>query len=530
MSVATEPAADGRGPTRRRRDTLALFGWLSLVYLLGTGGHVYSPDGVMRGRTTESLVERGTLEIDGRGVPPGFLARGRGGGMVAKYEGGLSLAAVPFYLVGRALAGLASPDTARLFAGPRFLWYDPADPGDDWRFFGLGMTNVAVVAALGALLYALALRLGYTPRAALATALVAAFASPLWHYSKDFFAEPLAGLGLLVFALAVERQARRAGEAGGGSTAALAAGAGLGLSVAAKLAHLALVPLAVLVAAWRFRRAGGGRVTGALAALSGGLALALVVPAAWNLVRFGDLWTSGYGAELGAWTTPPSTGLAGLLLSPGRGLLPHFPFVLAALAATPIAWRRSPEWTAFAWLGLGTLLAVYCRWHGWDGGWAWGPRFLVPMLPFLALAGAPLFALAGRPGRRWRLCGWALVALSTWIALAGTVVAHTDFHQALRRAYGGGRYLDVARWSWHHYTAIDYWRFDPGSFFFFPRALSDPAGWWLAALFGAGVVAAVGWGASVLRRAAGAPAAAGGKTLWIAGAIAAGTLLALVAR
>jgi hypothetical protein len=495
----------------------ALFGWLALVYLLGTGGHVYSPDGVLRGRTTASLVEHGTPAIDGARVPPGFLVPGRGG-WVAKYEGGLSLAAVPFYLLGRSLAALAPQSTARLFAGPRFLWYDPANAADDWRFFGLGLTNVAVVAALGALLYLLALRLGYAPPAALATALVAAFASPLWHYSKDLFAEPLAGLGLVVFALAVERAARRASGAAE-RLAAAAAGAGLGLSVAAKMPLLALLPAALVAAAWRWRRAGAARIAALLVAFGAGLALLLLVPAAWNLARFGDPWTSGYGSELRAWTTPAATGLAGLLVSPGRGLLPHFPFLLVAMAATPFAWRHSPEWTVFAWAGLGTLLALYCRWHGWDGGWAWGPRFLVPLLPFLTLLGAPLFAPRGEVRRPLRLLGGIVVALSAWVALSGTIVAHTDFHQALRESYGGGRYLEVARWSWHHYTPVDYWRFDSGSFYFFARALGDPAGWWLAALFGAGVVAALGWGARLLPRAAGAPARAGWAPLWILAAV-----------
>src|SRR5204862_537452 len=92
----------------------------------------------------------------------------------------------------------------------------------------------------------------------------------------------------------------------------------------------------------------------------------------WDWLRFGSVWTSGYGEELTLWITPPLVGLRGLLLSPGRGLLPHFPLAVLALATTPAAWRRSPRTTLFAWGTVATLLAVYCRWHGWDGGWCWG--------------------------------------------------------------------------------------------------------------------------------------------------------------
>jgi hypothetical protein len=50
-------------------------------------------------------------------------------------------------------------------------------------------------------------------------------------------------------------------------------------------------------------------------------------------------------------------------------------------------------------------LVYYASWWAWYGGWSWGPRFLVPTLPFLVL---PLGALLLE--RRW--ARWTVVLLA----------------------------------------------------------------------------------------------------------------------
>jgi len=466
-----------------RRAAAWIFAALALFYTLGTNGRVLSPDAVIRARAAEGLALRGSPAIDATGVPPGILAVGREGLAYPKYESGPSLAALPFVMLGGAFARLAPDGSSAIFRGPLFLWYSPDDAATAWRMCGVGLTNAVLVALLCALLYALFRELGWSPRAAASTTAAAAFALPLWVYSRDLFAEPLAGLVLVVFLLALERMVRAPRL----RTAAVA-GAGFGVSVVARTAHLALLPLALLVAAHALATLDGGYRSGQrvrlAAALASGLAGALAVVGWWNWLRFGSLWNSGYGEELTKWTTPPLVGLAGLLFSPGRGLLPHFPLVLVACATTPAAWRISRRATLFAWGTLATLLAVYCRWHGWDGGWCWGPRFLVPAVPLLVLLCAPLFDAPRRP---LRLLGGALLVLSLAIAFSGTLVAYTDLDQALRHAGSSVPYLEVARWSWAAYPPIVSWAFRPKVFYLAATLFKVPAAWPVAALFGAGL-------------------------------------------
>ena len=504
--------ADPRQQADPRRAALWLFAGLALLYAAMTGGHVYSPDGVVMARVTESLVERGELAVPDRGYPPGFLAPGAGGRLYGKYGLGLSFAAVPGYLLGRGLAGVAPAGVEAAFVGPRFLWYDAGDRGEALRFFGMSLTNAAVAAAACALLYLLALEVGLPAGTALLAFGVAAGASPLLVYGKSFFSEPLAALGLTAAAWALARWRRSPRW-----SLAAAAGAGLGLAVLAKVAHAVLVPPVAIAALLLARDVAlpRRRLAAHAAAATAALALFLVTVAALNAARFGSPFATGYEAELDSWTTPWRTGLAGLLVSPGRGLLPYFPAALLALAA-PRALARGARWPVV--LGgacLAALLLLYGRWHGWDGGWCWGPRFLVPVMPLLALGaaawlrGPDAHRAGGRaPGidvGRWG--GGALLAASAAINWTGTLVPFTEYHHALRQVVGPGAYLDVARWSWAAWPPRVYWSM-PKSYWLLGTAAAVPAARWLVA----GLVAALLLGALAVavgcRRALAAPSAA----------------------
>jgi len=125
------------------------------------------------------------------------------------------------------------------------------------------------------------------------------------------------------------------------------------------------------------------------------LTLALVAfSIAWyDWVRYGNPFATGYRADE-TFSTPILLGLYGLLFSPGKGLFVYVPLLATLALALPMFYRRARRETLLILTIFALCLVTFSTWYYWWGGTNWGPRFLVPMLPFLVLAVAPAVELA----------------------------------------------------------------------------------------------------------------------------------------
>jgi hypothetical protein len=119
-----------------------------------------------------------------------------------------------------------------------------------------------------------------------------------------------------------------------------------------------------------------------------------------NYVRFGSFTEFGYGRYFGTLSYNAyggKTGLIGLLASPGKGLIIYFPVVILLPLALIYVYREN-RWLFFLilyvvlvhWLYFGSLNDRESRF--WSGATAWGPRYLIPVLPFITLAFGTLLA------------------------------------------------------------------------------------------------------------------------------------------
>ncbi|MCC6350602.1 MAG: hypothetical protein IT347_13535 [Candidatus Eisenbacteria bacterium] len=389
-----------RAPLRRTAKLLALAALL--VYAVSGGGRITGSDEVTMYDLSRALLRGGIA------VPEGATLRGPDGRFYSKNNAGQAMLAAPFVAAGEAAAAVSGLPPQRAELASRFVA----------SFF-----NAFVCALLVAALYAFARRLGATPGASFAAAVLLGFTTPLWVYAKSFMAEPLEALGLL---LALGNAALA--SAGGAQPLPderrrlIHAGLGGFLAVSAKASMLPLVLVA-------FAALGRERPSRWLVPLAG-VALAAAGHLAYNVARFGNPLESGYGAQASAaaFTTPLLVGLYGLLLSSGKGVLWFAPAVWLAPAGVAEmtrsrshsgearhggparrAGRAAVAMWAVALLQFGTF-------QHWAGDGSWGPRYLVPLLPPALLAVAFALTAATRARRR---AAWALGIAGLLVTLGG---------------------------------------------------------------------------------------------------------------
>lgn len=469
-----------------------VFAAAACFYLLTSGGYIDGPDGAVMFRVTQSFA-RGSLAVEPLASWPehGGMAADGGQRFYAWFGPGLSVVALPTYLLGRALLPFTATRERDLFdverrrttgePGFRFriCWYDTgkANFAEAFTAFTASWTNAFVTAGTLTFLLCIAVELGFDRRTALAIVILAAAASPLWAYAKEFFSESLAALGLTGFLYFAVR-ARR----GRAADWALA-GALLGVTVMARVTHAAffLPATALVLADCRGRARRDALLRLASFAVCGALGFAAV--GLYDLARFGDPFETGYRKYAREWTTPFLEGFAGLLISPGHGLLVYCPLILLSLAAARRFAARAPRELAFVAASLVLLVALYSKWFLWEGAWCWGPRFLVPLVPLLILPSACLLERFSELGRASRAAVLSVVAISFVVAASGAAMNFVDYHVWVRshfsenlaqyQAEGAANYYALLRWGWRFAPPL-YLLALPSQSFLLPLALSSP--------------------------------------------------------
>lgn len=380
---------------------LVLIALLWSVYVLTSAGKFHIVDEVSLFAVTESLANRGSVDTNAIAWTqwvnsPGEVlgAFGPDGEVYSKKGPAPAVLAVPWYLLLRAIAHFQIQ--IGLVQGT-LLW-----------------TGLLTALTAG-LLWLSAVRLGYSDRTGMILGLLFGLGTIAWPYATHFFGEPLSALSLLLvfYSILAYRSTGRARWM-------WLAGLGAALTIGTVVAHVAL--LLVLGAYWLMgdftgapQRTGSQRqnILGRISAGVGfvtPLLIAGLLLLAYNFLRFGNAFDTGYHFDSGeGFTTSALTGAWGLLVSPYRGVFWHTPLLIAAMLAFPAFLRRHITEAAVI-LALSLLLiGLYSRWWMWWGGFAWGPRFLVPLTPFWILTLAPTveqFTTTLAEGRGWDMT-WA---------------------------------------------------------------------------------------------------------------------------
>jgi hypothetical protein len=409
--------------------------WLALlllfIYIISYAGVFHSIDELATLSLTESLVH-GSLQVNRmeweqiRSPPQN--AYGDNENLYSKKGLAASVVVLPFFVVGKVWPGVGAVQ--------------------------LTFLAMALVSALTTLVfYHLALALGYGEKASTVATLALGVGTLLWPYAKMLFSEPIAAFGICLALLGIVKTLHE-----GRYRWLWVCSLGLSIVVLTRSANVVLVLPFVGVVAYKllidFRQE---RPWKALLedsiAFSLPLGASILITGIYNVVRFNSYFS--YPLVPGeAFTTPLSTGVAGLLWSSGKGLFFYVPLTSMALLSYVVARRKMVRPGYLVALAvIVTTLLYFGRWYDWPGGKAWGPRFLVPTMPAVMMLCLPALQWLGRRERptwiRYVLAGW--LGLTVLAQLPGILI---NFEA--QENLDGVPFQNLV-WQWHYSPLLTNW-------------------------------------------------------------------------
>ena len=327
------------------------------------------------------------------------------------------------------------------------------------------------VSALGCVLvFLFSVRLGFSKRVALALSLVYGLGTMVWPYSKSLMSDTTLNVAILgsVYA-AVSYVSTRHGRW------LAISGMCLGFALVTKVTSVVILPCLVIyvlltIRSWRAMRE--------LLIFFAPPFLAFLCLQFWhNAIRYGSVWQFGYHTgrdSMFGFCTPLYVGLWGLLASPGKSFFLYAPVTLLGLvSAKEFLRKRRPQ--AFLFLSVTlTYTILHACWWAWAGDWAWGPRFLLVITPYLILPTGLFFEKWTSRPRLHRILVSMLIVSSVSVQILGVAVHPFSFIEA--RGQVVAQIVDKQQQDWHSYV----WAYSENAFVNFSPVFSHITGnWWL---------------------------------------------------
>jgi len=389
-----------------------------------------------------SILGFGTITLDPfreqvNADPAHYYVQERRSSLVSLYPLGAAVVALPVYL-------------------PCYLWLRTRGHDSPSYLFEASkraekLAAATLAAACAAVLFLL-LRRRVSTGIAVAIVLAFGLGSGMWMIASQQLWQH--GPGVLCILLGMwaltwrDSAAAKAGEARAGWAAAAAAAAGffLGMAFAVRPQDVFFL---VAGGAYLLLRGGGAepRRRSVLCFVLGSVP-PVAATIAYNLHYFGSV-VGGY--QIFVPQLQPRVvlaGLAGLLLSPNRGLLVFTPAAVIGLWGMALAlrrWRQEPLLATFSAAAV-MIALLHAATTTWFGGGSFGPRYLTEALPVLALAAGlvvPALPLWGRAG------ALLLVLVSVLVEVDGAVCYPASNWHARMAAY------PEANWDFRHLMLIE---------------------------------------------------------------------------
>jgi hypothetical protein len=174
-----------------------------------------------------------------------------------------------------------------------------------------------------------------------------------------------------------------------------------------------------------------------------------------NYARFGSFTDSGYGYFSSLAAHDGWRGLIGLLVSPGVGLIFFFPIAILLPLGAKYMYKENRALFFLCtyiitanWIYIGTL-SYGAEPSSWSGGIAWGPRYLIPVMPFIMIVLGSIF-MHLRKRRTLKAIVISLCLVGFYINLSGILIWFQYglmYGWYVERLAASPNYMDTMAWS-----------------------------------------------------------------------------------
>jgi Dolichyl-phosphate-mannose-protein mannosyltransferase len=254
--------------------------------------------------------------------------------------------------------------------------------------------NSMIISLIAVVIFYFSLEIYRSKKIAFVLSLIFGVCSFAWPYISTFEAQPLQTLCIITAAYFIylsTRDTRDTINKNNSNNKAIyfpsLGGILLGFSIFAHPASIVVIPGFIAYVIFVMRRNKKSIISFLVS-----LGIIIIFVGLVNYWRYGSFTDFGYGVytQHEGWT-----GLIGLLISPGSGIIFYFPIVI--LLPLAFKYMYNMEKRLFflfiyilvaTWLMYGTLSDIETS--SWNGSVSWGPRYFISILPFITIASGTL--------------------------------------------------------------------------------------------------------------------------------------------
>ena len=410
------------------REKLLVFGifFLGFSFFSSFKTTVQIPDEEYVIRVAQNITEGKSLNLPD--YPPykhpGTTEIGRDGKRYSTYPIGQSIIFAPFYYVSKKLNVLFSPYRGESNEDLQ-TWANRVE-SETTRYLYI---VPALFSALSCFIfYIFCFALGARRIACIVTTTIFAFCTMVWPYSKFLLSESSQAFFLIatVYFLFMQKSENR-------FKAFPMALAGLCFGLLCIVKPTFLILGAAFAVYWLYKPFNKKDLIVSVGIFMLIFLAIFSLQLIYNYIRFNS--STNFGYIKAGFFTPFYVGIYGFIFSSGKGFFFYSPIAVLFFLTVKRLFREQRE-LAFLFIAIIVIMTtVYASWNVWSGDLTWGPRFLVPLIPFFMLPAVYFMDDIYATGKKIKIAFVAMLVLASLFVQVPAVAVHYLYYLNYFKSY-----------------------------------------------------------------------------------------------